>query len=403
MDGEEARRRTRILVREAVRKRLVADVPLGALLSGGVDSSVVVGLMAELAEGPVRTFSIGFADDPAYDETSWARSVAHRFGTEHSEFRVEAGALELVEDLVRTYDEPFGDSSAIPTWLVSRHTRQEVTVALTGDGGDELFAGYARFLGMRLAEALPGPLVVLGDAVGRRLPHHPDFRHPTRRFSRFFRATALPAHERWLRWIGFFPDDPWALLREEVRERAIAAAGDDEEEARADLLESFRRALEGARGATPLGRALALNFHTYLPEDLLVKADRNSMAHGLELRSPFLDTELVEFAASLPDGVRNPRFRLKGLLKDSFRDLLPPGVRKRSKMGFGIPLPLWFRTHWKGFLEDTLLAPDARVREWLRPEAVRNVAEDHWSGRRDEGHQLWALLTLEIWLRERDG
>ena len=156
-----------------------------------------------------------------------------------------------------------------------------------------------------------------------------------------------------------------------------------------------------SEGATPLGRALALNFHTYLPEDLLVKADRNSMAHGLEFRSPFLDTALVEFAASLPDGIRTPGMRAKGLLKEAFRDFLPYGIRKRPKMGFGIPLPIWFRKHWKPLLEDALLAEDAAIRDWLRPELVRGIAEDHWSGRRDRGHELWALLTLETWLCRR--
>ena len=342
----EALERTRALVREAVRKRLVADVPLGALLSGGVDSTIVVGLMAEFQDTPVHTFSIGFADDETYDETRWAREAAARFGTEHTEFRVEADSVSLVAELVGTYDEPFGDSSAIPTWLVSRLTRQSVTVALGGDGGDEVFAGYQRFLGVRVAERMPRPLVWLGDLIGRRLPHHSDFRHPSRRFGRFFKAASLSPEERWLRWIGFFPESPFDLLQEGVRKAALTEM-EEGGDARAVLLRSFRRPLEEARGATSLGRALALNFHSYLPEDLLVKADRNSMAHGLELRSPFLDTALIEFAASLPDQIRTPGWRLKGLLKDAFQDLLPTGIRERPKMGFGIPLPVWFRTHWR--------------------------------------------------------
>lgn len=397
----EAVERTRELVTEAVRKRLEADVPLGAFLSGGVDSTIVVGIMAGLLDAPVRTFSIGFADDPTYDETSWARIAAQEFGTEHTEFRVESDSVELIDDLVDAYDEPFGDSSAIPTWTVSKLTREHVTVALSGDGGDELFAGYARFLGMRVAEGLPKSLVALGDALGRRLPHVQNFRHPTRRFSRFFRAAALPAEERWLQWIGFLPDDPWGILRDGVREAAFEELG-GEEEARRSFLESFRGPLRGAEGATTLGRALALNFHTYLPEDLLVKADRNSMAHGLELRSPFLDTELIEFTASLPDGIRNPRMRLKGLLKDAFRDLLPPGIERRPKMGFGVPLPVWFRNQWRPLLEELVLASDAKIGEWLRPEPVRALCEEHWSGKRDRGHELWALLTLEKWLRKRN-
>ncbi len=396
----EARETVRTLVRDAVKRRLLADVPLGAFLSGGVDSSIVVGLMAELESEPVRTFSISFVGDAVYDESAWARRVARRFGTDHTEFRVDADSFELTEDLVRAYDEPFGDSSAIPTWLVSRLTRQSVTVALTGDGGDELFAGYPRFGGMRLAEALPAPLVVLGHALSRTLPHHPNFRHPTRRALRFFRAAGLPLEERWLRWVGYLAEDPLTVLKEDARDAALEAMG-GEDAAHEELLSSLRVPMEEAEGATPMGRALAMNFHTYLPEDLLVKADRNSMAHGLELRSPLLDTELVEFAASLPDSVRTPRMRLKGLLKDSFRDLLPDGVLRRSKMGFAVPLPRWFREGWRPRVEETLLAPDARTGEWLRADAVRGLWDEHQGGRADHAQVIWALLTLELWLRTR--
>jgi asparagine synthase (glutamine-hydrolysing) len=190
-------------------------------------------------------------------------------------------------------------------------------------------------------------------------------------------------------------------LREEVRE-VVGPAGEGLDDARSVLLESLRTPMADACGGTVLGRALEMNFHTYLPEDLLVKADRNSMAHGLELRSPLLDTELIEFAASLPDSVRNPRMRLKGILKDAFKDLLPAGIRRRPKMGFGIPMPLWLRTHWKPLLQDTILSPDARVGEWLRPEPIQQLAREHWSGTADNAHQLWALLTLELWLMGRE-
>ncbi len=397
---EEARTQVRTLVEAAVERRLVADVPLGAFLSGGVDSTIVVGLMARAMTERVRTFSIGFADDPTYDETRWAREAAHRFGTEHTEFRVGADSVELIEELVALYDEPFGDSSALPTWTVSRLTREHVTVALTGDGGDELFAGYARFNGMRLAAATPRWGVALARGMGSLLPHHDNFRHPTRRFTRFAEAASLPPEDRWLRWVGYFPDDPWALLRPEVRERAATSLGGGRGGYENPILRSLVEVTTGAgAGLTPLGYALALNFYTYLPEDLLVKADRNSMAHGLELRSPFLDTTLVDFVAGLPDHLRTPRWRPKGILKEAFSDLLPPGISRRGKMGFGVPLPLWFRTRWRGYLEDTLLTPEAATGEWLDGDQVRKVVEEHWSGRRDRSQELWALLTLELWLR----
>ncbi|MEQ8329590.1 MAG: asparagine synthase (glutamine-hydrolyzing) [Longimicrobiales bacterium] len=387
----EAVAEVRRLLDAAVARRLVADVPLGAFLSGGIDSTLVVGLMRAHVDGPLRTFSLGFADDPTYDETRFARIAAERFSTEHTEFIVEAGSVELVDDLVEAYDQPFGDSSAIPTHIVSRLTREHVTVALTGDGGDEMFAGYPRFLAMVLAERIPGWAVALGDAVGRRVPHHPDFRHPTRRFARFFGAAALPPEERMLRWIGFLPEAVPSMLHPELRGRV----GRDE------LTASFREPWRRTDDPSPLARVLALNFRTYLPEDLLVKADRCSMAHGLELRSPFLDTDLMHFAATLPDRYRIRGRSLKWLLKRAFPDLLPPVLANRPKQGFGIPLPLWFRTHWKDFAHDRILGSDARLRSWLDPDEVAGIWREHQSGRVDHGHQLWALLTLETWLRGR--
>jgi len=425
----EAREELRRLLDQAVARRLVADVPIGAFLSGGVDSSIIVGLMARHTPGRVRTFSMGFADDASYDEREHARLVARHFGTEHTEFQVEADSVGLIEELVALYDEPFGDSSAIPTWLVSRLTRGHVTVALSGDGGDELFAGYARFSGMRAAGALPSWMAALGGSAVARLPHRADFRHPLRRAERFFAAARLPPEERWLDWVGFFPRDPWGLLHPErqievdqaLQELAegdwpkgdpaegacggwVAGEGGAGETCRsALLLESLRGPWRESAGATTLGRSLALNFLTYLPEDLLVKADRNSMAHGLELRSPFLDRELVEFAAALPDRVRTPKGRSKGLLREAFADLLPAEILRRPKRGFAVPLPLWFRTSWRPYLEETLLAPSSRIGAWLDPEKVRGVAAEHLAGTRDRSQELWALLTFELWLRGREG
>ncbi|NJD21017.1 MAG: asparagine synthase (glutamine-hydrolyzing) [Gemmatimonadetes bacterium] len=386
----EAIARLRALLGEAVERRLVADVPLGAFLSGGIDSTLIVGLMKERMEGPLRTFSLGFADAPTYDETPFARTAAKRFGTRHVEFTVEAHAVELLDELVDAYDEPFGDSSAIPMHIVSRLTREHVTVALTGDGGDEMFCGYPRFLGMAVAERVGRGVAALGDAAGRRLPHHPDFRHPLRRFQRFFAAAALPPEERMLRWIGYLPEVERYL-------RADPATQVD----RAALTASFREPWERARGESDVTRALALNFETYLPQDLLVKADRCSMAHGLELRSPFLDTALMEFAAALPDRYRHRGRTLKWLLKRAFPDLLPPDIARRGKWGFGVPLPVWFRTHWRPLFEARVLAPDARIRAWLEPGPVAALWAEHQGGGADLGHALWALLTLETWLRRR--
>jgi asparagine synthase (glutamine-hydrolysing) len=316
--------------------------------------------------------------------------ASQRFGTDHTKFLVEAGAVDLVDELLHQHDEPFGDSSAIPTYIVSRLTGEHVTVALTGDAGDELFAGYLRFLGARLAESIPGPIARLGDSIGRRLPYNENFRSLSRRTARFFAAAALPAEERTLRWIGFFGDRLDELLRPELRDLL----------SRAEITRSFREPLERTSDLSPLARALALNFETYLPDDLLVKADRCSMAHGLELRAPFLDRELMEYAAALPDRLKIRGRSLKHVLKEAFRDLLPAEIRGRAKMGFGVPLPIWFRTHWRPLVEDFLLADDARIRDWIEPGPVRKMAEAHFREEADYGHQLWALLTLEKWLRK---
>jgi asparagine synthase (glutamine-hydrolysing) len=391
LSEQDAVTRVRALMGSAVERRLVADVPLGAFLSGGVDSTLVVGLMRERVEGPLRTFSLGFADDPTYDETAFARSVSRRFGTDHTEFTVEAHAVELVDDLVEAYDEPLGDSSAIPTHIVSGLTRQHVTVALTGDGGDEMFCGYPRFLGMAVAERVGRPLAALGDGIGRVLPHHANFRHPLRRFQRFFAAAALPPDERMLRWIGFLPDYE-EFLRPDF--------GPPPE--RAALTRSFREPWDRFPEQSAVTRALALNFDSYLPEDLMVKADRCSMAHGLELRAPFLDTAVMEFAAGLPDRFRHRGRSLKWLLKRAFPDLVPPEIAGRGKQGFGVPLPVWFRTHWKPLFEERVLSPEARLLRWMRREPVTALWNEHQAQRADHGHALWALLTLETWLRGRD-
>ena len=383
----DAKQRVRETTREAVRTRLEADVPLGAFLSGGVDSTVVVGLMSELMPEPVHTFSLGFADDPTYDETRYARMAAERLGTQHTEFVVEADALGLLDELVDAYDEPFGDSSAIPTHIVSGLTRQHVTVALTGDGGDELFAGYARLAAMAWAERLPRWLAGSAGAVADLLPHHPDFRSLRRRAARFLSAASLSPEERMLRWIGYLPDQP-SLLRPGVAEGVTRDA----------VLAHFSAPLERSAHLPPLARALALNFETYLGEDLLVKADRCSMVHGLELRSPFLDRSLIELAASLPAHHLVRGGTLKRVLKDAFADLLPEPIARRKKMGFGVPLPVWFRTRWRTVFEERVLDPEARIWRWLNRGPVEALWRAHQQERADHGHGLWALLTLAVWL-----
>ena len=376
------------LMQKAVAKRLVSDVPIGAFLSGGLDSTVVVGLMSRALSRPVRTFSIGFEGQAAYDETEYAELAARTFETEHTTFRVAPPDEDLLEQLVHFHDGPFGDSSAIPTYLVSRLAREHVTVVLNGDGGDELFAGYQRFAAAVATERVPYWLRSCAQPLGRLLPEPKSWASLSRRVKRLLEVAALPAGERYQAWCSVFPQVSEGLLSvpsSEEMERAIT---------------SFSRShFEAAADGTVLARLLYLNFCTYLPEDLLVKMDRCSMAHGLETRSPFLDTALVEFAGRLPD-----RFKLRGLttkyiLRETFKDLVPGAILKRGKMGFGVPLGPWLRGPLSPYLKKHLSAANARIYDHVRRDAVQNLLDTHLSGKADLGQQLFCLLTLEMWLR----
>jgi asparagine synthase (glutamine-hydrolysing) len=388
----EAEDRFRMLLQESVARRLVADVPLGAFLSGGLDSSAVVAFMARAATGRVKTFTIGFAGHAKYDEREHAKVVANRFATDHTEFVVEPKALDLVDRLVYHHDGPFGDSSAMPTYLLSELTRSRVTVALNGDGGDEVFAGYLRLYGGALSERVPrGAFRVASRLIGL-LPEPSDRSHPLRFAKRFAEAGSLPLLDRYLRWCACFTADlPGLLSPELVREL-------DSER----LLASFREGYASGHGST-LARLLQLNFETYLLDDLLVKADRMSMAHGLEARSPFLDTAVVEFGASLPDRLRMRLGKGKILLRRAMRGILPESILQRGKQGFGAPLGAWFRSDLDGFVRERLLDVQSPLYAYLRREAVEAVLARHGSACADLSAQIWALLTLESWLRQERG
>jgi asparagine synthase (glutamine-hydrolysing) len=379
----------RDLVTRAVERRLVSDVPLGAFLSGGLDSTIVVGLMSRLTSAPVKTFSIGFEGDPAYDETNYARSAAARFRTDHTEFKVSPSAIDLIERLIWHYDGPFGDSSAVPTYIVSQLTRRHVTVVLTGDGGDELFAGYLRFYAGVLSEKIPGPVARSANAVLSRLPVPASDRHPLARAQRFFGSISMPLYDRMTRWNSLFYDDLDALLEPSFRATLPHV----------DHLRYIARELTAMEGLSTLNKQLHANFKSYLLDDLLVKMDRCTMANSLEARSPFLDRELIEFAATLPDDLKLHGRTTKVLLREAFADLLPADIAARGKMGFGVPLGTWFRGDLRGYLNDMLLGRDARYRTYLARDYVQTLVARHLSGQSNLGHQLWSLLCFEQWLR----
>ncbi|HZS38718.1 MAG TPA: asparagine synthase (glutamine-hydrolyzing) [Polyangia bacterium] len=399
----QAKARVRELVVAAVERRLESDVPLGAFLSGGIDSTIVVGVMAKLLGRRVRSFSIGFHGDPRFDETAYAREAAAALGSDHTELKLDPTSVESIERLVWLHDGPFADSSAIPTEAIARQMKPHVTVALSGDGGDELFAGYLRFLAAEAAERIPrslrAALVRVGRAIPGGLPHH----SLGARARRFLVAADQPLADRLARWNSSFAFELPNLLRPEI------ARGLDLDEPAAWQ----RRFFDGdgygygygyghghghRRDVTPLQKILEHNFRTYLAYDLQTKVDRCSAGSAFEVRAPFLDTALVEYAGRLPDGYKRRGPRTKHILREAFADLLPPRIARRGKMGFAVPLAAWFRSDLRDYLRDTL-GPSARVHELVDARATAALVEEHLSTRADRSAQIWTLLTLEIWLR----
>jgi asparagine synthase (glutamine-hydrolysing) len=375
------------LLSDAVRKRLIADVPLGLLLSGGLDSSVIAAIMARLAPGQLKTFTVGFEGHRFYDERPHAERVARHVGALHESCLVRPDAAALLDTLLQHHDEPFGDSSALPTYLVAQQARRHVTVVLNGDGGDESFAGYGRFEAVLLAEKLPRLLRTALGAAAAVVPDAGRYHGPWQRARRFARKAARPFDERLLAWSSYFD------LESLHRLDAVGAVQDDA------VLASFREALREADGASLLSRLLHLNFRTYLVDDLLPKMDRMTMAHGLEARSPFLDTALVEYVAGLPDDLKRQGREGKVLLKSVAAGLLPLDIVGRKKHGFGLPIGDWFRNELRPLARDALSAKP-RLARWLRVERIDEILREHQSGAADRGPQLWTLLTLELWLRK---
>ena len=383
----DAAHEVRRLLTAAVSRRLIADVPLGAFLSGGIDSSAIVGVMAGLIDKPVETFTIGFDDREGFDERLFAAAVARRHRTNHHEFVVHPDAVDLVERLVWHHDQPFGDSSAVPTFLLSEVTRSEVTVALSGDGGDEAFAGYERFLAGVAAERFARlPRTVRSSAEGAigLLPPR-ALRGRAASMQRFLGVAQRGLPDAYRAWISY--------IQEPDRDALLNGTRDDW------ATEDYRAIWASSAGAPTLNRLLDLNLRTYLLDDLLVKTDRMSMAHGLEVRCPFLDTELLTYAAQLPPQLKARGLTLKRVLKEAVADVLPEEIVKRPKRGFGVPLDRWFREDLKTYVDDRLGSPSARVKEHLSPTGVDRMLAEHESGARNHGHALWTLLTLEVFLR----
>jgi asparagine synthase (glutamine-hydrolysing) len=373
----------RALVRESVNLHLVSDVPLGAFLSGGIDSSAVVATMARLSSGRVKTFSIGFAE-PEFDELCHARRVADAFGTDHHELVLRPDVVGIVDDLAWHLDEPFGDTSAIPTYMVSKLAAEHVTVVLSGDGGDELFAGYDKYMveqRERAYSGIPVPVRQALGAVGRAMPEG-------MRGRRFLRHLALDGAERYLDAATMFHRDQLRQLFQPDVHREIA------------LHDPWRDAAMHLRrmGADWLSGLQYWDLQAYLPLDILTKVDRMTMAHSIEARPPLLDHTLVEFAARIPSRLRMKDGTTKHMLKRAMRGVLPDQIIDRKKQGFAVPLSHWFRGELAGFARDLLLSDTGRRRGLFNAPYVEKLLRLHERGRNID-LQLWTMMSLELWCR----
>jgi asparagine synthase (glutamine-hydrolysing) len=387
LDENEAAGEVRRLLTEAVRKRLISEVPLGAFLSGGVDSSAVVAIMAGLIGDRVKTFAIGF-DDPRFNELPHARRIAERYGCDHHEFEVRPRAIEVLPTLVRHYGEPYADSSAIPSFYLAKLTRQHVTVALNGDGGDESFGGYGWHLGGRLAERwqqVPSILRGAAEQVASGLaPLSSNRRSPIARLARFMSAASGPRAARYRQWLSVFTSD----LKNEIYVTPRRHP---------DPIEAIFAAAPSLDAVDAMVRA---DIEWYLPTDLLVKMDIATMANSLEARSPFLDWHLTEFAARLPSTFKVKGRTSKYILKKAIADIVPADNMHRPKQGFAVPVGSWFRGELKDFLADHILSARFQSRGLFKPAAVQKLFDDHQRGAGDYAHHLWTLLMLELWFRE---
>jgi asparagine synthase (glutamine-hydrolysing) len=378
----------RALLDESVRLRLISDVPLGAFLSGGIDSSTVVGLMARHMGQPVKTFSIGFHED-SYNELEYARLTAKKFGTDHHEFFVTPEICDIVDELVWHFDEPFADSSAIPTYMVSKLAREHVTVILSGDGGDELFAGYTRYVvdqGRSAFSYVPS-LVRKGvmQPLSSRLPHGTLGRN-------FIHNVSLDPIDRYLDSVSVFT----RLNKESLYTSDLRTQLRDGDW----VTRCFHRLAEQVDTGDPVDRLLYLDSKTYLPGDIMTKVDRMSMAVSLEARAPLLDHKLIDFVTRIPASMKLAGSETKHILKRAVSDLVPHEILNRPKQGFGVPVQEWINQQLRQRMREVLTDSRTRQRGFINPSYLEVLLDEHERGRRDHSTGLWALLMLELWQRQ---
>jgi asparagine synthase (glutamine-hydrolysing) len=392
--GEELHEEIRERIRQAVRRRMISDVPLGAFLSGGIDSSTVVAAMAEASSEPVRTFSIGFEEED-WNELPNARLIADRFSTDHEELIVKPDLVSIVPKVARHYGEPFGDPSSVPSFYVAEMARRGVTVALNGDGGDESFAGYHRYVTAtrthRVASVIPGPMRRVIGRLGARSEVRGDPARSVNRARRLARSLGLDDCGHYAEGMALFTaEQRHDLYADGFRERLSGPAP--------HLIEST---WEEASGDCLVNRMLEADVRTYLPDDLLVKVDVASMAYSLEARSPLLDHELMELAASLPGSMKIRGSERKVVLRDALRGWIPDQILDGPKRGFGLPMVgRWFRGELRDHISQVLTDPATLARGYFSEPCVRELLDRHLDGSRDNSMKLWALMMFEVWHRE---
>ena len=389
---EEIKREIVERLKEAVKIRLISDVPLGAFLSGGIDSSATVALMAGMMDEPVKTFSIGFKEE-SYNELRYAKMVAERYKTDHTEFIVEPKAMEVIDKLVWHYNEPFADSSAIPTYYVSKLAREHVTVILNGDGGDENFAGYGRYAANEFSRKIhnffPTPAARAILPFVMLLPHGKDPKNFFWRLKRFLQEYLKSPELRNGHWLCHFTNEMKSELYTDGFTDKVSV----------DSFELLFDKYRDAEADSFLDKTLYADVMMYLPDDLLVKVDVASMANSLEARSPFLDHEFMEFVAGIPSELKLKGRTTKYILKEALRGILPDEVLFREKMGFGVPIDHWFRNELRDMAYDVILSERAIARGYFKKEAVEKILDEHVSGKWNWHYHIWNLLMLELWHR----
>ena len=394
--AREVEEEIRASIRRAVRSRMVADVPMGAFLSGGIDSSAVVAAMAENSSEPIKTFSIGFEDE-RFNELPQARLIARKFATDHHELVVRPDAVEMLPKVVRQYGEPFADHSAMPAFYLARFAREHVTVALNGDGGDESFAGYERYttnLALAELDRLPLALRRAAAAAARGAPLGGDQRRLRSRLGRFAIAGGLDRESRYVAARSMFTAAERARLYTPEYAAMLGVS-----RAAEPLLEPWR----SSTASDLLDQFLDVDVNSYLPDDLLAKIDIATMAYSLEGRSPLLDHELMELAASLPPELKAARGQRKRILRSALRGWIPDEILDAPKRGFRLPVARWLREDLRGYAREVLLDPGATSRGWCEQGEVCGLLDEHAAGTHDHGRGIWTLLMLELWYREMAG